>query len=140
MIALFKKPRQGVLTPDQQTYNYHVSKVSFQTLDLITVLIVGQVCIHSEHAIRLLKGCFQALQELCVLISSTRHHTWAILFAQCCLILHNLIIHIEEDSFDSIFREELCRTGRDDQAEALKGEQQDETSDEDKDPDLCCAC
>ncbi|KZP19661.1 hypothetical protein FIBSPDRAFT_1024780 [Athelia psychrophila] len=71
-VSPFKKPTRRELSPDQRTYNYHVSKV----------------CIRSEHAIGLLKGRFQALCELRVLIATHQHHQWTIM---------EQLYHIERD-------------------------------------------
>ncbi|KAG2335780.1 hypothetical protein BDR05DRAFT_978902 [Suillus weaverae] len=44
-IVPFKKPRNGMLTKDQKTFNYHLSTV----------------CVRVEHAFAALKGRFQSL-------------------------------------------------------------------------------
>ena len=62
--------------------------------------------------IGLLKGRFQALRELWIQITSTRHHKWAIIFVCCCIILHNLILRLEGGGFDPAFREHLYEAGR----------------------------
>ena len=36
-----------------------------------------------------------------------------IMWARVCIILHNLIIHIEGDNFDEVWREGLVRRGLD---------------------------
>jgi len=54
------------------------------------------VPICSEHAIRLLKGTSQSLKELCIKITDKKRHLKAIVWIRCCIILHNLIICIEE--------------------------------------------
>lgn len=71
-----------------------------------------QVCIRAEHSIGLLKGRFQALRELRVQIHSHRRHLWTITLIRCCLILHNLILRIEDTDFDPEFREELFTAGQ----------------------------
>ena len=45
----------------------------------------------------MLKGCFQSLKEIRCQVLTTAKHDFIILWITCCLILHNLIIHIEED-------------------------------------------
>ena len=57
---------------------------------------------------------------------------WAIMFVWCCIILHNLILHIEGGDFDADYREQLYNGGRD-QNGSLSS---DEESDEDEDADL----
>lgn len=71
-----------------------------------------QVRIRSEHAIGLLKGRFQALRQLRIQITASKHHKWAIMFVRCCLILHNLIIRLEGGDYDPVFREELYECGQ----------------------------
>src|SRR5260221_8507800 len=55
-VAPFRKPIGGELSPDQRTYNYHISKVSLYSICLHIFLMVLDcyVRIHSEHAIGLL--------------------------------------------------------------------------------------
>jgi hypothetical protein len=60
----------------------------------------------------MLKGCFQALHELQIQITSPKHHKWAIAFVQCCIILHNLILRFEGQSFDLVFCEHLYKARR----------------------------
>ena len=75
-------------------------------------MILDQIRIRSEHTIGLLKGRFQAVRELQIQITSTRHHKWAVIFVRCCIILHNLILRLEGGSFDPAFREDLYEAGR----------------------------
>ena len=42
-----------------------------------------------------------------------RHHIIIIMWACVCIVLHNLIIHIEGDNFDNQWRETLVRRGMD---------------------------
>ena len=108
----FRRPAGGELLPDQRTYNYHVSKVSLCSTFFRFLTILAQIRIRSEHTIGLLKGCFQALRELRIQITSPRHHKWAIIFVRCCIILHNLILRLEGGDFDPAFREHLYEAGR----------------------------
>ena len=71
-----------------------------------------QVRIRSEHAIGLLKGTFQSLKELRIQISDKKKHLELILWVRCCIILHNLIIRIEEGTgIDNEWREVTIRDG-----------------------------
>ena len=80
----FKKPAKCELSPDQKTFNYHLSKI----------------CICVEHAIGLLKGRFQSLFELQIQIYMHKKHLWAVMWIQCCIILHNLVLQIEAGKDD----------------------------------------
>ena len=62
-IALLKKPVNGQLTADQQTYNYWVSKVSYVSYSKLNELYYLQIRIQVEHTIGLLKGTFQSLKS-----------------------------------------------------------------------------
>jgi hypothetical protein len=65
-----------------------------------------KVRIRSEHTIGLLKGTFQSLKELRFQISDKKKHLELILWVRCCIILHNLIIRIEEGTgVDNEWRE-----------------------------------
>ncbi|KAG2338220.1 hypothetical protein BDR05DRAFT_848810, partial [Suillus weaverae] len=65
-IAPFKRPRNGWLTKDQKTFNYHLSKVCFFIPSRATVRI-------------------QAEKDL----------KFAVQWIKCCIILHNMIICFE---------------------------------------------
>jgi hypothetical protein len=61
----------------------------------------------------LLKGMFQSLKEIWIQLINTKHHIIIIMWACMCIILHNLIIHIEGNNFDERWRKSLMRTGLD---------------------------
>ncbi len=63
--------------------------------------------------IGLLKGTFQSLKEIQIQLVNTKCHMIIIMWAHICIILHNLIIHIEGDNIDKRWRECLIRTGLD---------------------------
>lgn len=50
----------------------------------------------SEHFFGSLKGRFQSLQELRFQIQGQKELDFANMWVRCCLILHNLIVEIEE--------------------------------------------
>lgn len=134
-VSPFKKPVGDELTPDQRTYNYHVSKVcQCQSFLANQLLISWKVRIRSEHAIGLLKGRFQALKELRIQIDSVQRHKWAVMFVRCCIILHNLVLRIEEGDFDADYREQLYRRGRD--RERMRDDSSDESSGDGEEADL----
>jgi hypothetical protein len=64
-----------------------------------------------EHTIGLLKGTFQSLKEIRIQLINTKRHKIIVMWARVCIILHNLIIHIEGDNFDEEWREYLGRVG-----------------------------
>lgn len=112
-VAPFRKPVGSELSPDQRTYNYHVSRVSRRSLCYCVLTILDfQIRICSEHAIGLLKGRFQALRELRIQITTAKHRDWAIVFVWCCILLHNLILRLEGGNFDTEFCEHLYEAGR----------------------------
>ena len=72
-----------------------------------------QVRVRSEHAYGSLKGRFQSLQELRFQIQTQRDLNYANMWTRCCLILHNMIIEIEEhlgcESSHEFFADEARR-------------------------------
>ncbi|KIK17514.1 hypothetical protein PISMIDRAFT_111276 [Pisolithus microcarpus 441] len=78
-LSPFKRPRGGSLSRQQSIYNQYLSKV----------------CVQVEHAFAALKGRFQSLQELRLQIRSKQDLYVAIYWVECCLILHNMIVHFE---------------------------------------------
>ena len=90
-VSPFKKPAKRELSPDQKTFNYHLSKIRIRV----------------EHAIGLLKGRFQSLFELRIQIYTHEKHLWAVMWIRCCIILHNLVLQIEAGKDDREWREEL---------------------------------
>ena len=61
----------------------------------------------------LLKGTFQSLKEIRIQLVDARRHMIIIMWARVCIVLHNLIIRIEGDNFDSVWRDGLVQTGLD---------------------------
>ncbi|KIK23176.1 hypothetical protein PISMIDRAFT_100908, partial [Pisolithus microcarpus 441] len=80
-IVPFKRSSMGLMPNMQKTFNQHLSKIH----------------VHSEHFYGLLKGHFQSLQEMHFQIQNQQDLDFANMWIQCCLILHNLILKIEED-------------------------------------------
>jgi hypothetical protein len=114
-ISPFKKPVNGQLTADHKTFNYWVSKVSHtqpSTFNKSHVLWL-QVRIRVEHTMGFLKGTFQSLKEIQIQLINVRRHMIIIMWAHVCIILHNLIIRIEGDNFDKVWRDGLVQTGLD---------------------------
>jgi len=103
-VAPFKKPVNGQLTADQRTYNYWVSKVSYTLHSTLDISHYLQIRIRVKHTMGLLKGTFQSLKEIQIQVVNAKRHKIVIMWARACIILHNLIIHIEGDNFDSMWR------------------------------------
>ena len=61
----------------------------------------------------MLKGTFQLLKEIQIQLVNTKCHRIIIMWACVCIILHNLIIHIEGDNFNEKWRESLVNIRRD---------------------------
>src|SRR6267154_5469796 len=61
----------------------------------------------------MLKGTFQSLKEIQIQLVNTKRHMIIIMWACVCIVLHNLIIHIEGDNSDEKWRDGLVRTGPD---------------------------
>ncbi|KAF9222735.1 hypothetical protein BS17DRAFT_669049, partial [Gyrodon lividus] len=80
-VVPFKKPTEGSLNQDQKTFNYHLSTI----------------CVHTKHFYGSLKGHFQSLQELRVQIQSLKDLQYVNMWVRFCLILHNMIVEIEEN-------------------------------------------
>lgn len=55
--------------------------------------------IRIEHAIGMLKGRWQSLRELRILIKDERSAARANLWIQACIVLHNYLVDIGDDSF-----------------------------------------
>jgi hypothetical protein len=112
-VAPFKKPVNGQLTADQRTYNYWVSKASCTPHSKLYGSYCLQIRIRVEHTMGMLKGTFQSLKEIRIQLVNVKRHMIIIMWARVCIVLHNLIIRIEGDNFDEIWREGLVRWGLD---------------------------
>lgn len=84
----FKRLPGRALTRRQRKFNYRLATVR----------------VRSEHAIGLLKGRFQSLRELRIQIGNESQHEWALVWIRCCIILHNIILDIEGDDEDALWR------------------------------------
>jgi hypothetical protein len=93
-IPPFKKPRNGRLTKDQRTFNYHLSKV-FLFSAFLLLLMNLKIRVRVEHTFAVLKGRFQSLRELRINIQTEKDLQVAVHWIKCCLILHNMIICFE---------------------------------------------
>ena len=50
-----------------------------------------------EHAFAALKGCFQSIRELQLVMRTQENVKVAMHWIQCCLILHNMMLQFEEE-------------------------------------------
>jgi hypothetical protein len=73
----------------------------------------------------LLKGTFQSLKEIRIQLVDARRHMIIIMWARVCIVLHNLIIRIEGDNFDEVWRDGLVRRGLDRELAGDSGEEDD---------------
>lgn len=53
---------------------------------------VSHLCVHSEHCMGALKGRFQSLHGLQIIINNNEDHDYALRWVTCTIILHNLVI------------------------------------------------
>ena len=77
MTALYKKPEHNY--PLNEAFNKQVSMLQIQ----------------SEHAISFLKGHFQSLWDLCVLIWDERSHKKAVYWIVACIAIHSFATQCE---------------------------------------------
>ena len=71
----------------------------------------------------MLKGTFQSLKEIRIQLINTKRHMVIIMWARVCIILHNLIIRIEGDNFDEVWRESLVRVGLEEHGAGKDGDE-----------------
>lgn len=67
---------------------------------------------------------------------SRKHHMWALMWLCSCIILHNLIIRIEEGNVNEDWREELYEAGRENRARDDGVETESDGDDESKAAEL----
>ena len=75
----------------------------------------------------MLKGTFQLLKEIWTQLINMKCHMVIIMWACFCIVLHNLIICIEGNNFDEMWRVCLMRAG-------LDGEHANGDTDEEDEP------
>ena len=79
LVAPYKKPDRDL--PENEEFNNHVSMVR----------------IRSEHAIGFLKGRFQSLKHLRVLILDERSHKFATYWVAACITIHAFVMQCEDE-------------------------------------------
>lgn len=77
VIALYKRPERDL--PDNEAFNKRVSMLR----------------IRSEHAIGFLKGRFQSLRDLWVLIQDEKTHKSAVYWVIACILIHSFATRCE---------------------------------------------
>ncbi|KIK24192.1 hypothetical protein PISMIDRAFT_99114 [Pisolithus microcarpus 441] len=80
-VVPFKQSSMQLMPDTHKIFNQHLSKIHVQ----------------SKHFYRSLKGQFQSLCEMQFQIQNQHDLEFANMWMRCCLILHNLILEIEED-------------------------------------------
>ena len=65
--------------------------------------VVAHLCVQSEHCMGALKGRFQCLCGLQVNIGSNLEHAKALCWVTVAIILHNLILDVEGNTFGAHF-------------------------------------
>ena len=104
---------------------------------VISFSCIFQICIRVEHAIGLLKGRFQSLFELQIQIYTHKKHIWAVMWIQCCIILHNLVLQIEAGNNHREWQEELYNVwDQREEAEHRRWQAEAETESEDDHDEL----
>lgn len=68
---------------------------------------VSHIRIRSEHCIGALKGRWQSLRELPHRINRKRDHVAACNWIKMCIVLHNLLVDFEGDSWAQYFRDQM---------------------------------
>ena len=82
-VSAYKAVRNSSLTEDQKKFN----------------TLVGKARVTSEHTIGILKGRFQWLKSIPMVINDNKNSVRRILrVIECCVILHNLLVDVGEDT------------------------------------------
>lgn len=91
----FKKPSHGVLTREQECFNFYNAK--------------GRV--KSEHCFGMAKGKWQSLKGIRVKINTEGQYTYCVKWILACLVLHNLAL----DDWDDTAWEDYHEDAEDDE-------------------------
>jgi hypothetical protein len=86
-----------------RTIPVHKQPASLDPANALFDHVLAQLRVRSEHCMGALKGRFQCLRGLRVNINSKSDHAEALRWITVAIILHNLIIDVEGDSFASHF-------------------------------------
>ena len=97
-VVPFKLTKSTGLSWSRNVYNKHLSKVTYCSKVSITFnQRPRKVRIRVEHAFVALKGRFQSLRELQLVMRTQKNVKVAMHWIQCCLILHNMILQFKEE-------------------------------------------
>jgi hypothetical protein len=109
------------------TIPVHKWAVSLDPANTLFDHVLAQFCVWSEHCMGALKGCFQCLHGLQVNINSNSEHAYVLCWITVAIILHNLIIDVEENSLASHF---LTDHGHEQEFENRGGQHEPQEDDE----------
>jgi DDE superfamily endonuclease len=82
-----------------RTISVHKRPASLDPANALFDRVLAQLRVQSEHCMGALKGRFQSLHGLRVNINSNLDHARALRWVTVAIILHNLIIDVEGDTF-----------------------------------------
>jgi DDE superfamily endonuclease len=88
---------------NRRTIPVHKRPTSLDPANSLFDRVLAQLRVRSEHCMGALKGRFQCLRGLRVNITSNSEHAYALCWITVAIILHNLIIDVEGNSFASHF-------------------------------------
>jgi hypothetical protein len=109
------------------TIPVHKRPASLDPANALFDRVLAQLRVRSEHCMGALKGRFQCLRGLRVNINSNSEHAYALRWITVAIILHNLIIDVEGNSFASHF---LTDHGHEQEFEDRGGQHEPQEDDE----------
>ena len=113
---------------NKRTIPVHKRSASLDPANSLFDRVLAQLRVRSEHCMGALKGRFQCLRGLRVNINSNSEHAYALRWITVAIILHNLIIDVEGNSFASRFAPDH---GREQELEDRGGQDEQQGGDDD---------
>jgi hypothetical protein len=110
---------------NSRTIPVHKRPASLDPANALFDRVVSQLRVRSEHCMGALKGRFQSLRGLRVSIDSNLDHARALRWVTVAIILHNLIINVDGNTFAAKFaanhghQEELEDRGDQDEPQGI---------------------